>query len=103
MSIVPRGVEVLENRPGGEGHQLTLNNRERLQVDGVKNVGSFDPGEVILETELGVLVIKGEDLHMQHLNLDQGKVAVQGRVHSLNYAEENLTERSRGLLGRLLK
>ncbi|HHZ20003.1 MAG TPA: sporulation protein YabP [Firmicutes bacterium] len=93
----------MENRPAGEGHHLTLNNRERLQLEGVKNVGSFEPSEVILETELGVLVIKGENLHMQHLNLDQGKVALQGRVHSLNYAEENLAERNKGLLGRLFR
>lgn len=92
-----------ERRAGSDLHQLALAGREKLQVDGVRNVGSFDGDEVVLETEMGVLVIKGENLHMQHLNLDQGKVAVQGKVHSLTYAEDDLTQRSRGFLGKLLK
>lgn len=92
-----------ERRSPVEDHQLALAGRERLQVDGVKNVGSFDQNEVILETEAGVLVVKGENLHMQTLNLDVGKVALQGRVHSLTYAEENLTQRNGGFWGKLLK
>lgn len=92
-----------ERRSTTDLHQLALLGREKLQVDGVRNVGSFDRDEVILETEMGVLVIKGEDLHMHHLNLDQGKVALNGRVHSLTYAEDNLSQRSKGFLGKLLK
>ena len=91
------------HRPAGESHQLSLIARERLQVDGVKNVGSFDQNEIVLETEAGVLVVKGENLHMQALNLEVGKAALQGKVQSLVYAEENLTQRNRGFWGKLLK
>lgn len=92
-----------ERRVGSELHQLALMGREKLQVDGVRNVGSFDRDEVVLETEMGVLIIKGENLHMQHLNLDQGKVVIQGKVQSLVYAEEDLAQRSKGFFGKLLK
>jgi sporulation protein YabP len=97
------GTGLEERRSTGEVHQMALTGRERLDVDGVKNVGSFDQEEVVLETSAGVLVIKGANLHMQQLNLDIGKISLQGRINSLVYAEEDLNQRSRGLLGRLLK
>lgn len=92
-----------ERRAGNDLHQLALASREKLQVDGVRNVGSFDREEVVLETEMGVLVIKGENLHMQHLNLDQGKIAVHGKIQSLVYTEEDLAQKGRGFLGKLFK
>lgn len=97
------GTGIDERRVAGEPHQMALTGREKLDVEGVKNVGSFDQDEVVLETSAGVLVIKGANLHMQQLNLDVGKISLQGRINSLVYAEEDLNQRSRGFLGKLLK
>ncbi|NLY91919.1 MAG: sporulation protein YabP [Firmicutes bacterium] len=93
----------MEQRGLKNNHQLTLVHREKLTIDGVTNVGSYDPAELLLETEDGVLVIKGENLHLTQLNLEQGKVGLTGVINSLVYSNESLSQRSRGLLGKIFK
>ncbi|NLW57053.1 MAG: sporulation protein YabP [Firmicutes bacterium] len=84
-------------------HQLTLVSRERLSLDGVTNVGSYDQEELVLETSQGVLVIKGDDLHLTQLNLEQGKISLTGWIDSLIYSGETLAQKNKGILGKLFK
>lgn len=94
----------MEEKLSNKGnHQLTLVSRERLTIDGVTNVGSYDQKELILETSQGVLLIKGEDLHLTQLNLDQGKISLIGRIDSLIYSGETLVQKNKGILGKLFK
>ena len=51
-------------------HKISLSNRRNLSIGGVVDVLSFDVKEVLLETELGMLMIKGADLHISRLTLD---------------------------------
>nr|MBO2471408.1 sporulation protein YabP [Bacillota bacterium] len=84
-------------------HQLALRERESLAVEGVVNVESFDDTEVIVETEAGVLFVRGEQLHIKELNLETGTLQLTGHVHALEYAGEGLAKKSKGLLGKLFK
>lgn len=84
-------------------HQLILTNRGQLALEGVNNLGSYDQEQIILETSSGVLEVKGEGLHIQQLNLDQGKVIVDGEIFSLVYTDENATRKGKGFFGRLIK
>jgi sporulation protein YabP len=84
-------------------HQLAMSNRNRLEVDGVMNLGSFEEEKVILETTQGVLEIKGERLHIQQLNLDQGRVVLDGEVVSLVYTGAELASKSKGFFSRLVR
>ncbi|MDE7006768.1 MAG: sporulation protein YabP, partial [Lachnospiraceae bacterium] len=61
-------------------HKLILNNRRTCNLTGVNDVLSFDEKEIILETEQGMLMIKGNDLHVNRLTLDKGEVDVDGRI-----------------------
>ena len=70
-----------------KGHRITLNNRGAGTITGVNAVVSFDPNEVLLETEQGVLLIKGSDLNVTKLTLDKGEVEVDGRVDSFTYSD----------------
>ncbi|MGE5528741.1 MAG: YabP/YqfC family sporulation protein [Patescibacteria group bacterium] len=96
-------------RPGGgteaEGanHQFTLVGRGHLTLDGTRNVVSFSPEEILLETTAGAMVIKGEDLHIQQLNLDEGRIVVNGLFASLAYAGEGLARKGKSLIGRFLR
>ena len=78
-------------------------NREKLTLDGVTNVGSYNPTALVLETTAGVLMIKGENLHLTLLNLEQGKIGLTGEINALIYSNESLSQKNRGLLGKLLK
>ena len=87
--------EVPQERP----QKLTLDDRKRLTVTGVQDVGSFDENAVVLHTNRGVLIVKGRELHLKQLSVDGGQVAVDGNVDALLY-EENRKEG--GFLARLL-
>jgi sporulation protein YabP len=68
---------------------LFLENREKLNITGVKDVLSFDDQMVILETELGMLTIKGENLRINKLSIDTSEVSIDGQVNTLIYSENN--------------
>jgi sporulation protein YabP len=67
-------------------HGLTLTGRHTLQIVGVKHVDSFDDGHIVLNTDLGRLVLRGRGLKIQHLDLDQGGFAASGEVDQLIYS-----------------
>lgn len=75
------------NSMNNKNHKVTMSNRHVCLLTGVKDVLAFDIHEVLLETELGMLTIKGDDLHVSRLSLDQGEVDVDGRIDSLVYSE----------------
>ena len=62
------------SKPAMRGHKLVLNNRTASLVTGVKDVLSFDLNEVLLETEQGMLMVKGTDLHVNRLSLEKGEI-----------------------------
>lgn len=84
-------------------HQLVFAEWERLTLDGVTHVESFDDREIVLETDLGGLIIQGEDLHIKELNLETGNLLVMGYVDSIEYLGESLSKRGKGFLARLFR
>ncbi len=70
-----------------KGQKITLNNRGAGLITGVNAVISFDPGEILLETEQGMLLIKGRDLNVTKLTLEKGEVEIGGRVDSFTYSD----------------
>ena len=84
---------------GAAGHHLVLEDREHLTVSGVEEVESFDENLIVMDTVQGVLVVRGEELHIEKLSLDGGDLKVEGMVESLTYEADR---RGRGgLLSRL--
>ncbi|RXZ79285.1 sporulation protein YabP [Paenibacillaceae bacterium] len=83
--------------------EVKMLNRKVLDISGVSNVDSFDNEEFLLETECGFLAIKGQNLHIKHLNLEQGQVAIEGLVHSLAYLDGQTSGKAKGLFGKLFK
>ncbi|NCB92116.1 MAG: sporulation protein YabP [Clostridia bacterium] len=71
----------------GSDHQLILQGRKKGCLSGVVNVVSFDSEQIFLETTQGMLTIKGKELHVSRLHLEQGEVDVEGLVESLVYTE----------------
>lgn len=89
---------------GNRQHKVTLNQRKTCVLTGVKDVLSFDVREVILETEQGMLTIKGEDLHVNRLSLESGEVDLDGRVDSLVYSDtSSLGNKGESLFAKLFR
>ena len=82
---------------------LILENRSKLSVSGVLDVLSFDDQIVILETQLGLLTVKGENLRINKLSIDTSEVIVEGEISYLAYSEVNQNKSSGGLLSKIFK
>lgn len=82
---------------------LVLENREKLSISGVNDVLSFDDQIVILETGLGLLTIKGENLRINKLSLDNEEVIIEGEINSLSYSEKESERKNNSLLGKIFK
>lgn len=82
---------------------LILENREKLSITGVNDVLSFDDQIVILETGLGLLTIKGENLRINKLSIDNEEVLIEGEINTLAYNEKDTDKKSSSLLGKIFK
>lgn len=83
---------------------VILENREKLTISGVLDVLSFDDQIVIVETELGLLTVKGENLRINKLSLDTTEVIVEGKIYNLGYSEKSLEKKSNGsFIGKIFK
>lgn len=69
-------------------HKLLLQGRKSVELTGVKEIVSFDAKEVVLQTTMGVLVIRGNDLFVKRLTVEQGEVDLEGQVDSFVYADK---------------
>ena len=76
------------------GHRLTLEGRNRLSVTGVLDVTSFDETAAVLETSRGMLILRGQQLHVEQLNLGAGEVKITGEISSMVYEETAQTQGS---------
>jgi len=82
---------------------LILENREKLSISGVNDVLSFDDQIVILETQLGLLTIKGENLRINKLSIDSEEVIIEGEITNLAYSEKNIERKNNTFLGKIFK
>lgn len=69
-------------------HQVVLESRNKLTISGVEEVESFDDTCITMYTNQGMLLVRGEGLHIEKLSLDGGDLKVEGQVDSLSYEEE---------------
>ena len=85
-------------------HKVLLSNRKTGSVSGVVDVLSFDVSEILLETEQGMLLIKGNDLHVNRLSLEQGEIDLEGRIDSMAYSDvKDYGKQAESFFGRLFK
>jgi sporulation protein YabP len=92
----------MEEKKNANTHSISWKDRKQGSVTGVTDVHSFDESCVVLETEQGILTIKGRQLHIGKLVLEQGVVELDGLVESLVYSGSR-PDRKGSLLGRLFR
>ena len=88
----------------GLSHKVTLHNREKGTLTGILDVISFDESTIVLDTDMGLLTIRGKDLHVNRLTLEKGEIDIEGRTDSLVYSSnESYRKSGQSLLTRLFK
>ena len=84
-------------------HRIILDERERLSVTGVTDVIAFDEETITADTDMGVINIRGENLHISKLNLEDGILQTDGNIDGIEYSDGNMASKGGFLLGRIFK
>jgi len=92
-----------ERKRSTSRHSLQIDRREKVTVSGMIDVISFDEESVIGETEMGVIVIRGANLHVSKISLDSGEMSVHGEIDSITYENPGGPAKAKSLMGRLFK
>ena len=94
----------MEEISNTKNHKLILTNRKNANFTGILDVLSFDVAEVLLETELGMLHIKGKDLHVNRLNLEKGEADIEGEIDMITYSKvPEVTGKKDKMFGRIFR
>ncbi|MFC5464895.1 sporulation protein YabP [Lederbergia graminis] len=84
-------------------HDVTMRGRRILDITGVKQVESFDNEEFLLETTMGFLAIRGQNLQMKNLDVDKGIVSIKGKIYDLVYLDDHHGEKAKGFFSKLFR
>lgn len=84
----------MEEMKMAKPHKLVVNNRKTSLVTGVVDVLAFDLNEILLETQQGMLMLKGTDLHVNRLTLEKGEVDISGNINSVAYSDVSKAKKS---------
>lgn len=91
-----------EKRVPARAHSVTMENRSAAQLTGVTDVSSFNEQEIVMVSDQGEIALLGEGLHISQLNLEEGKVTVEGRIAALEYANAPSNKKG-GLFSRVFR
>lgn len=87
-----------------KSQNIILEDRTRLSISGVEQVANFNETLITLETIRGGLSIKGEELNISNLNLEEGKVTIDGQISSMSYNnKDGAMNKNGGFLGKMFK
>lgn len=82
---------------------LSLENRKRLALTGVVEVISFNDTQIVLNTNLGSMTIKGEGLRMNKLDVQNGEVIIVGMVNSCIYSGAEIKKDNESIFAKLFR
>ncbi len=73
-------------------HEVKIVDRREIYISGVKKITSFDHEEFLLETTMGILLLKGSGLEILRLDTHDGNVRIKGKINSYQYLEKGGTK-----------
>ena len=82
-------------------HVIKLNDRKNIIISGIKKINNFDDKEFNLDSIMGNIIIKGENLEMIKLDTLEGNVSIKGKINSFIYSDTSIKENS--ILNKLFK
>ncbi len=85
-------------------HKVSMSNRSKLEMTGISDVVSFDLTKVLLESDYGVITIKGQNLHVNRLSVEKGELDIDGTIQAIEYSDkDNFSKKGESWFGKLLK
>lgn len=83
-------------------HQLQILERKQIMLTGIKKIISFDNEEFLMESTMGIVLLKGEELEIVKLDTHDGNVSIKGHINSLTYMDDKKTKEN-SILAKLFK
>ena len=94
----------MEQNNISKSQKLTLDNRKKMALTGIKDVVAFDVNQVLLESVMGMVLIKGEDLKVTRLSIEKGEVDIDGKIDGITYSEvKSYHEKGKSFLKRMFR
>ena len=84
-------------------HELKLIDRREIALTGIKKITSFDSEEFLLESNMGIILIKGSNLEIMKLDTHDGNLKIKGKINSFNYLDSNNKGKEETILSKLFK
>ncbi|GEN89319.1 sporulation protein YabP [Oceanobacillus sp. FSL W8-0428] len=84
-------------------HTVKIDKRKNLEITGVKEVDSFDNEAFLLETVMGYLIIRGQNLQLKNLDVTEGIVTIKGKIYELSYVDDQQQEKAKGFFSKLFR
>ena len=82
---------------------LMLENRKRLIINGVIEVINFNDSQILLNTDVGTMIVKGQELKMNKLDVQNGDVIITGKVDSCVYTNDKSKDKKDSIISRLFR
>jgi len=92
-----------ESKMEDKKSNLMLENRKKLTVNGVIEVINFNEDQILLNTDVGTMIIKGQELRMNKLDVQNGDVLITGKVDSFVYTNDKSKAKKDSILSRLFR
>ena len=85
------------------GHELKISDRREIYLTGIKKITSFDNEEFLMESTMGVILLKGSNLEILKLDTHDGNVKIKGKINSFTYLDENIKQNNESFFSKLFK
>ena len=87
-----------------KSHKIMIDNRRKAEITGVNDVISFDLNTILLETDYGMVTIKGSNLHVNRLSVEKGEVDIDGKLDAVIYSDiSNYNKKGESFISRMFK
>ena len=84
-------------------HNINLTNRKNISLSGIKKLNNFNENEFFVDSVMGAILIKGENLELIKLDTFQGNLSIKGIINSVNYLDSNKKIKADNIMSRLFK
>ena len=91
----------MENITNNIVSDISINSRKRISLSGIKKLISFNPNEFLIDSSLGIIVLKGNNLEVLKLDVVQGELNIKGSFDSLEYVDK--LKKKESIIARLFK
>ena len=85
-------------------HSVTIEDRGKIVINCVDDVESFNDEKAVVYTSMGTMVIRGSDFKVHSLNVDDGRLVIEGTIDNVEYMDDaSDTADSGGFFGKLYR